>query len=135
MRKSQFQSLMFLLTDWSIGNKWFVVEAENLGYIVQIWVLDNERPKRIVHSVVEVCDGDLHPPIFFVILLYVPVNSNGAHVMCAMQQRGIVFPWCIDSNQLKNLRITPVVITIHNHKSAVICYSNNTSKKKRDKNG
>lgn len=118
-----------LLTNRFIGNKGFIVKAENLCYIVQIRVLDNKRPKWIVHSVVEVCDGDLHPPIFLVILLYVPVNSNRAHVMCAMQQRGIVFPWCIDSNQFKNLRIIPLVIIKPYHKSAVICYSNNTKKK------
>lgn len=114
MSRKQFWSLMLLLTDWFIGNKGFVVEAENLGYIVQIWMLDDERPKRIVHSIVEVCDGDLHPPVFLIILFHVPVNSNRAHMMRALQQRGVVFLWCIDSNQLKNLRITPAVIAKHN---------------------
>ena len=126
--KKTVTEFVVLLTDRFIGNKGFIVKAENLCYIVQIWVLDNERPKWIVHSVVEVCDSNLHPPIFLVILLYVPVNSNRAHVMCAMQQRGIVFPWCIDSNQLKNLRIIPLVIIKPYHKSAVICYSSNTKK-------
>lgn len=75
-----------MLTDGSVGDEWFVIEAENLSDIVEIRVLNNKSPERIIHPVVEVCNGNLDSPVFFVVNLHMPVHSNGAHVLCALQQ-------------------------------------------------
>ena len=61
----------------------------------------------MVHPVIEVCDGYLHAPILFVVSFNVPVDSNGAHVVCALQQRGVVFSRCVQTFFGQNLRISP----------------------------
>lgn len=83
-----------------------VIEAKNLCYIVEIWMLDNERPERIVHPVVEIHYCDLHSPILLVVDLDVPVDSNWAHVVCALEKRSGVVCYVFRIHQLKNFRIT-----------------------------
>nr|GMD56904.1 protein COBRA-like [Ipomoea batatas] len=73
-----------VLTDGTVGDNRFVIEAENLSDIVEIRVLNNKSPERIVHSVVEVCDGNLDSPVCLVVNLHMPVNSDWAHVLCAL---------------------------------------------------
>lgn len=72
------------LTDGGVGNKRLVIEAKNLSHIVEIWVLNDESPLRVVHPVVEVSNGDLCPPVVLVVHLYVPVHPNGAHMVSAL---------------------------------------------------
>lgn len=38
-------------------------------------MLDHEAPERVVHAVIEVCDGNLHTPVVFVGELHMPVQS------------------------------------------------------------
>lgn len=61
-----------------------VDEAENLGDIVQIWMLSNECPLIVVNEVAEIDDGHLYAPVLFVVGLDVPVDPDGAHVLCAL---------------------------------------------------
>lgn len=73
------------LTDGLVRDDGFVVEAEDLGDVVEIRVLSHEGPLCEVHPVVEVGDGDLHSPVVFVVHLHVPVDSYRAHVVRALQ--------------------------------------------------
>jgi hypothetical protein len=59
-----------VLTYHSIGVQRFVVEAENGSQIVEVGVLRNEVPLRVVHSVIEVCHRDLYPPVLLVVNLH-----------------------------------------------------------------
>lgn len=79
------------LTLGCVRNKWFVDKTENLGDIIEIGMLGNKRPLRVVRSIVEICDGDLNSPILLVVELDMPMNSNWAHVLCALKQWGVVF--------------------------------------------
>ena len=54
-------------------------------------MLDDESLLHVVQPAVEVCDGDLHSPVVLVVDLHVPVHADGAHVVGALQQRGVVF--------------------------------------------
>jgi len=51
----------------------------------------------MIHPVIEICDCYLHSPIVFVVSFNVPVDSNRAHVMCALQQRSVVLFWCVET--------------------------------------
>ena len=42
------------LTYGSIGKKRLVIETENLGEIVEIWMLNSKRPEGVIHPVIEV---------------------------------------------------------------------------------
>jgi hypothetical protein len=78
------------LTDaGSIGSEWLVIKTKGGCEIVKIGVLNHQIPLCIVHSVVEICDGYLHPPIIFVVKLNMPVHSNWTHVRCALNQWSI----------------------------------------------
>lgn len=72
------------LTYGLVRNEGLVREAEDLGDIVEIGMLSNKRPHCVVHFIVEISDGNLHSPIFFVVDLYVPVHSYWAHMMCTL---------------------------------------------------
>ena len=50
-------------------------------------MLNNQVPLAVVHSEVEVCDGDLHSPVVLAVLLHVPVDFYGAHVGSALHKR------------------------------------------------
>ena len=60
------------LTYGSIGKKRLVIETENLGEIVEIWMLNSKRPKGVIHSVIEVCYGNLDSPIVLIVSLHMP---------------------------------------------------------------
>lgn len=75
------------LTYRRIRSQWFVVKAENLSKVIKIGVLNNQIPLRVIHPVVEICNGDLHTPVFLVIKLHMPMNSNRAHMFSALNQR------------------------------------------------
>lgn len=66
--------------------EWLVCKVKNLSDIVEIWVLNNKIPVRVIHPVVEIGDGDLHTPILPVIDLNMPVHLDRAHMFCALQQ-------------------------------------------------
>ena len=72
------------LTDILVGKKRLVVEAESLGEIVQIRMLNDERPVAVVFPKVEIRYCDLDPPIGLVVEFKMPVHSYGAHVFCAL---------------------------------------------------
>lgn len=77
-----------LLTDAvAVWGQWFVVQAEQLSDIVEVWMLHDDVPFRVVHAEVEVCDGDLHPPVVLEVLHHVPVDSYRAHVGGALDER------------------------------------------------
>ncbi|BAT02551.1 Os07g0604433, partial [Oryza sativa Japonica Group] len=75
------------IIDGAVGDDGLVVEAEDLGDVVEVGVLGNERPPGVVHPVVEVDDGDLGAPVLPVVELHVPVHPHRAHVRRALQQR------------------------------------------------
>lgn len=53
-------------------------------------MLSNESPLAKVGMVVEVCDANLNTPVVLVVNLNMPVHPNRAHVMGAVEQRGVV---------------------------------------------
>ena len=73
-----------VLTYYAIGVQRFVVEAENGSQVVEVGVLRNEVPLRVVHPVVEVCHGDLDPPVLLVVHFDMPMHSYWAHVRSAL---------------------------------------------------
>jgi hypothetical protein len=75
-------------------------------------MLYNKTPKGVVHPIVEVCNGNLHTPIVLVVELHMPVHSDRAHVVCALQQRSIVFLRSVYSLHLKYFGVAPVIIPI-----------------------
>lgn len=81
-KKSPSRHLTYGFISWN----WLIIETETLSEITEIGMLNNNVPVTVIHSVVEICDGDHYSPIFFIILLDMPVNSNRAHVSCAMNQ-------------------------------------------------
>lgn len=58
---------MPVLTCGFVWNEWLVIKAKNLSDIVEIWMLNNKRPLRIVKPIVEICDSHLHTPILDVV--------------------------------------------------------------------
>lgn len=78
---------MEVLTYCPIRVQSLVVEAEDSGEVVEIWVLRDEVPPRVVHPVVEVGHRDLDPPVIPVANLDMPVHSYWAHVGGALDQR------------------------------------------------
>lgn len=96
------------LTYGLIGKKRLVVKAENLCHVIKIWMLYNETPECVIHPIVKVCNGNLHTPIVFIVELHMPVHADGAHVVCALQQRRVVFPRRVYSLHLKNFGVAPV---------------------------
>lgn len=97
--KAKGKAVWLGLTNGRIGDKGLVVEAEDLGDIVEVGMLDNEGPLGVVQSVVEVGDGNLSAPVVLVVDLHMPVHTNGAHVVGALQQWSIVLPWCVDPSR------------------------------------
>lgn len=75
------------LTYVSIRIKWFVVKAEKLSEIVEVRMLSDQIPLCVIHVVVKVCDCDLHSPVLFVVSFYMPMNSDGTHMLCTLQER------------------------------------------------
>lgn len=75
------------LTDGWVWHEGHVLEAEDLGDIVKVGVLNHERPLGVVHAVIEVGDCNLGTPVLLVVDLYMPVDTDRAHVVCALQQR------------------------------------------------
>ena len=74
------------LTYARVRTKRFVVKTEKLSDIVEVGMLNNQIPLRVIHIVVEVCDCDLHTPVLFVVSFYMPVNSDGTHMLRTLQQ-------------------------------------------------
>nr|GMD37513.1 Os03g0416250 [Ipomoea batatas] len=89
-----------------VGDKRLVIEAEDLGDIVEIGVLSHKSPLGVVHLVVEVGDSDLHSPIILVIDLHMPMHSYRAHMLSALQQWCIIFPWSVNPRRFQPLRVT-----------------------------
>ena len=86
---------MYGLTYGRVWNEWLVSKAENLCDIIQIGMLSNQRPLRVVHSVVKISDGNLHTPILLVIDLHMPVHPDWAIVLSTLQQRHIILCWSV----------------------------------------
>ncbi|BAS84703.1 Os03g0416250 [Oryza sativa Japonica Group] len=82
-----------------------VLEAEDLGDVVEVGVLGDERPLGVVHAVVEVCDGDLGAPVVLVVELDVPVHADRAHVRRALQQRRPVLARRVHPRRQRPLRV------------------------------
>ena len=80
------------------GDDRLVVKAENLRDIVEIGMLDDESPLRVVKAVIEVCNRNLGAPILLVVKLHMPMHSDRAHVLCALKQWGVVLRWCVQSH-------------------------------------
>lgn len=97
-----------MLTNGPIGDKGLVVEAEELGDIVEVRVLDDKGPLCVVQAVVEVGDGDLGTPVVLVVELHMPVHADGAHMVSALQQWSIVLPRCVDPSRCQQLRVASV---------------------------
>ena len=95
------------LTYGSIGKKRLVIETENLGEIVEIWMLNSKRPEGVIHSVIEVCYSNLDSPIVLVVSLYMPVDPDWTHVMSALQQWFIVFLWSMNPHHAENFGVSP----------------------------
>ena len=53
-------------------------------------MLRHKIPECVVHSVIEIGDCDLHPPVVLVIQLHMPMDSNGTHVASTLNQGFIV---------------------------------------------
>jgi hypothetical protein len=85
------------VVDGAVGEQWLVLEAEDLGDVVQVGVLRHQRPLRVVHPVVEVGDGDLGAPVVLVVELDVPVDADRAHVRRALEQRLAVLARRVDA--------------------------------------
>ena len=99
------------LTYGSIGKKWLVIETENLCEIVEIWMLNSKRPKGVIHSVIEVCYGNLDSPIVLIVSLHMPVDPDWTHVMSALQQWFIVFLWSVNPHHAENFGVSPAYHT------------------------
>lgn len=74
------------LTYISILKQGLVVEAKNLVYALQVGVLDDKVPVGVVMDIVEVVDGQLHPPILLVAKLDMPMHTDRAHMLGAPHQ-------------------------------------------------
>jgi len=61
-----------------------VIKAENLGDVVKIWMLNSKSPEGVIHTVVEICYGNLDSPIVHIVELHVPVYPYWAHMMSAL---------------------------------------------------
>lgn len=61
-----------------------MIEAKDLGEVIQVGMLHNQVPLGEVHSIVEICDGDLHSPVLLVIELDVPMDTDWAHMAGAL---------------------------------------------------
>lgn len=97
------------LTYGLIWNKRLVIKAVNLCDIVEIRMLNNQSPKCVVHPIVKVCNRNLHTPVLLVIHFYMPVNPYRAHVVCALQERGIVFLWSVNSHHAQKFWVASAI--------------------------
>jgi len=102
---------LLALTYGTVGKKRLVIETENLGEIVKIWMLNSKRPQGVIHPVIEVCNGNLDSPIFLIVNLDMPVNPDWTHVMCAPQQWFIVFLGSVKTHHAENFGVTPAYHT------------------------
>ena len=50
-------------------------------------MLSDEIPLGVVHSVIEICDCDLHPPVLLVVELDMPMNTDWAHMTGTLDER------------------------------------------------
>ena len=97
------------LTDRPIWNKRLVVETEDLSDIVHVRVLNNKSPLAEVHAIVEVGDADFNTPVVLIVNLDVPVHTNWAHMVGAVEQRRVIFLRSVQTHHAENFRVTPVV--------------------------
>lgn len=74
-----------LLTYGLVGDKGLVIKAENLGDVVEIGMLSHEGPLRIVHSIIEISNGNFDAPVILVVDLNMPMHAYWAHMVCALQ--------------------------------------------------
>lgn len=93
------------LTDGAVWTEGLVVEAEDLGDIAEIRVLNYESPLRVIQPIVQVGYGDLHSPVVLVVHLHMPVHPHWTHVIGALQQRPAIFSSRVYSHHTP---ITPV---------------------------
>ena len=100
------------LTDGSVGFEWLVIKAKNFSHVVEIGMLNDESPLRVVHPVIEVSDCYLCPPVIPVVDLHMPVHPYRAHVVRALQQRCIIFSRSVYSNYTKKLGVAPASLGI-----------------------
>lgn len=97
---------LHVLTYRFVGDQRLVVEAENLGDIVEIGMLSHKSPLGVVHLVVEVGHSNLHSPIILVIDLHMPMHSYGTHVLSALQQWCVIFSWSVNPRRFQPLRVS-----------------------------
>lgn len=50
-------------------------------------MLNNKIPLGVVHSVIEICDCDLHPPVILVVELNMPMDTDWAHMAGTLDER------------------------------------------------
>lgn len=72
------------LTDGFIRKQWLVIKAKNLSYVVEIWMLNNKSPQRVVEAIVEVSNCYFHSPVLLVVHLDMPMYPNWAHMVSAL---------------------------------------------------
>lgn len=53
-------------------------------------MLNNEVPLGVVHSVIEICNCNLHPPVVLVVELNMPMDTNWAHMTGTLNERLII---------------------------------------------
>ena len=95
--KGKGKAVYLELTNGAIGDKGLVVEAENLGDIVEVAILDDKGPLHVVHAVVEVGYDHVGTPVVLVIEIHMPV-----------QQGSVVFPRCVDPSCCQQLQAASV---------------------------
>ena len=84
LNSSEHRSIIYLASIWS---KWLVVEAKQLGDIIEVRMLSDQIPLCVIHAVVEVRNRDLHSPIFLIVEFHMPVDSDRAHVRSTLDKR------------------------------------------------
>ena len=77
---------MKLTAVYSIRIQSFVIEAESLCKVVEIWMLKSQGPLGIVTRKITVSDCNFYSPVFFVISLDMPMDLDRTHVPCAIQK-------------------------------------------------
>lgn len=50
-------------------------------------MLDDQVPLAVIHLVIKICYCDLGSPVFLVVELDMPMNSNRAHMRSALDDR------------------------------------------------
>ena len=68
-------------------------------------MLRHESPLRVVHSVIEVSDSDLHAPVVPVVDLYTPMHSYQAQMVSALQKWCIILSWSVDSSLIQFVQV------------------------------